>query len=78
MLSQDRSQSVSLKPFLNHYGETSVEQIEKNRGAIELLESWLSEEVPATEVPARQSYLSELKRAIDSHRLPDSQLYSAE
>jgi hypothetical protein len=78
MLSQYQSQSVSLKPFLNHYGETLVEQIDKNQGAIELLESWLSEEVPATEVPARQSYLSELKRSINSHRLPGSQLYSAE
>jgi flagellar biosynthesis chaperone FliJ len=78
MLSQHQSQAVSLKPFLNHYGETSLEQIEKNRGAINLLENWLAEEVSTTEVMERQAYLAELKQTIDSHRLPNSQLYSAE
>jgi hypothetical protein len=78
MLSQHQSQAVSLKSFLNHYGETPQEQIEKNRGAIELLEGWLSEEIPSTELVERQSYLAELKQTIDSQRLPGAQLYSAE
>jgi hypothetical protein len=78
MLSQYQSKAVSLKPFLSHYGETSVEQIEKNQGAISLLEGWLAEEVPSTELVARQSYLAELKQTIDSQRLAGSQLYSAE
>ena len=78
MLSQYQSKAVSLKPFLSHYGETSVEQIEKNQGAILLLEGWLAEEVPATELVARQSYLAELKQTIDRQRLAGSQLYSAE
>jgi hypothetical protein len=78
MLSQQQSKAVSLKPFLNHYGETSVEQIEKNRDAISLLEGWLSEEVPSTELLERQSYLAELKQNIDSQRLPGSLLYTAE
>jgi hypothetical protein len=30
-----------------------------------LLEGWLAEEVPATELVARQSYLAELKPTID-------------
>jgi hypothetical protein len=78
MLSQYQSKTVSLKPFLNHYGETSVEQIEKNQGAISLLEGWLAEEVPVTELAARQSYLAKLKETIDRQRLAGSQLYSAE
>jgi hypothetical protein len=78
MLSQHQSKAVSLKPFLSHYGETSAEQIEKNQGAISLLEDWLSEEVPSTELLERQSYLAELKQTIDRQRLPGSQLYSAE
>jgi hypothetical protein len=78
MLSQDRRKAVSLKPFLNHYGETSVEQIEKNQDAISLLKSWLAEEVPATELVARKSYLVELKQTIDNQRLAGYQLYSAE
>jgi hypothetical protein len=73
MLSQHQGKAVSLKPFLNHYGETSVEQIEKNRDAISLLEGWLSEEVSSTELLERQSYLAELKQTIDSQRLLGSQ-----
>jgi hypothetical protein len=78
MLSQSQSQATSLKPFLNHAGSTTIEQIEKNQAAIEVLRTWLSEEVPATELAARQSYLAELKQTIDSQRLPGSKLYSAE
>jgi hypothetical protein len=78
MVSQYQSKAVSLKPFLSHYGETSVEQIEKNQGAISLLECWLAEEVPATELVARQSYLAELKQTIDRQRLAGSRLCSAE
>ncbi len=78
MLSQDRRKAVSLKPFLDRYGETSVEQIEKNQDAISLLESWLAEEVPETELVDRQSYLVELKQTIDNQRLAGYQLYSAE
>jgi hypothetical protein len=77
MLSQNQSQATSLKLFLNHAGKTTIEQIEKNQKAIELLKDWLSEEVPATELAARKSYLAELKQTIDSQRLPGSKLYSA-
>ncbi|WP_309732225.1 hypothetical protein [Chamaesiphon sp. OTE_75_metabat_556] len=77
MLSQSQSQANSLKPFLNHAGATTIEQIEKNQEAIKLLRTWLSEEVPATELAARQSYLAELKQTIDRQRLPGSKLYSA-
>jgi hypothetical protein len=78
MLSQNRSQATSLKPFLNHAGETTIEQIEKNQKAIELLKTWLAEEVPAIELAERRSYLAELKQTIDSQRLPGYKLYSAE
>jgi hypothetical protein len=78
MISQNQSQATSLKPFLNHAGKTTIEQIEKNQKAIKLLKDWLSEEVPATELAARKSYLAELKQTIDSQRLPGSKLYSAE
>jgi hypothetical protein len=76
MLSQNQSQATSLKPFLNHAGKTTIEQIEKNHKAIELLKDWLSEEVPETELAARKSYLAELKQTIDSQRLPGFKLYS--
>lgn len=76
MLSQHQSQTVSLKPFLNHYGETPEAQIERNRGAIELLEGWLSEEVSPNELAERKSYLTELKRTIDSQRPSGAKLYS--
>jgi hypothetical protein len=70
MLSQHQSQTVSLKPFLNHYGETPTEQIEKNREAIELLAGWLSEEVPLDELAERKSYLADLKQTIDVYQQP--------
>lgn len=76
MLSQHQSKAVSLKPFLNHYGETPVEQIEKNQGAIELLKGWLSEEVPTNELAERKSYLADLKQTIDSQRPSGAKLYS--
>ena len=76
MLSQHQSKAVSLKPFLNHYGETPEEQIEKNQGAIELLEGWRSEEVPPNELAERKSYLADLKQTIDSQRSPGAKLYS--
>ncbi len=76
MLSQQQSQTVSLKPFLNHYGETPTEQIEKNRDAIKLLEDWLSEEVPQNELAERKSYLADLKQTVDSQRPPGAKLYS--
>jgi hypothetical protein len=76
MLSQHQSQSVSLKPFLSHYAETSGEQIEKNRDAIELLAAWLSEEVPSTELAERKAYLAQLKQTIDAQRPPGAKLYS--
>ncbi|WP_309742949.1 hypothetical protein, partial [Chamaesiphon sp. OTE_20_metabat_361] len=76
MLSQHQSQAVSLKPFLHHYGETPEEQIEKNRDAIELLGSWLSEEILVTELAERKSYLADLKQTIDSQRPSGAKLYS--
>jgi hypothetical protein len=76
MLSQHQSKAVSLKPFLNHHGETPVEQIEKNQGAIELLKGWLSEEVPTDELAERKSYLDDLKQTIDGQRPSGAKLYS--
>ncbi len=76
MLSQHQSKAVSLKPFLNHYGETTTEQIEKNRDEIEVLEGWLSEEVPPNELVERKSYLADFKQTIDSQRPSGAKLYS--
>jgi hypothetical protein len=77
MLSQSQSRN-SLKPFLNHAGETTAEQIEKNQAAIELLKKWMDEEIPAPEQLERQSYLAALKVEIDNHRCAGSKLYSNE
>ena len=71
MLSKSQSQTISLKPFLNHYGETTDEQIERNQAAIELIKDWLSEDISASELAERKSYLAALKQTIDSQRLPD-------
>ena len=76
MLSKSQSQTISLKPFLNHYGETTDEQIERNQAAIELLKDWLSEEVSDRELEERKSYLAMFKQTIDSQRLADGRLHN--
>ena len=76
MLSKLQSEAASLKPFLTHYGETTVEQITNNQAAIELLKDWLSEDMSASELEERKSYLAALKHTIDSQRPSDASLYS--
>ena len=76
MLSKSQSQTISLKPFLSHHGETTDEQIERNQAAIELLKDWLSEEVSDRELEERKSYLAMLKQTIDSQRLADGRLHN--
>ncbi len=70
--------SNSLTPFLKHKGKTEAEQLQKNQAAMQLLKTWLEEEVTEEESKQRESYFESFKKIVDSARIPGHKLYSKE
>jgi hypothetical protein len=68
----------SLTSFLKHKGKTEAEQLQKNQAAMQLLKTWLEEEITEEESKQRESYFESFKEIVDSARMPGHKLYSQE
>ncbi len=69
-------------PYMKHYAETTLEQIEKNKPLMEKLKKWIeeskTEEITEEEAKAREEYWEEFKKNIDSFRPKGHKLYTPE
>ncbi|MGK7944765.1 MAG: hypothetical protein AB4058_09875 [Microcystaceae cyanobacterium] len=69
-------------PYMNNYGDTPEEQLEKNQPLMEKLRKWIeeteAEEITVEEENERRTYWEEFKQNIDSFRPEGHKLYSEE
>lgn len=78
MTEQTQQPQGFFAPYMKHYGQTTEEQLEKNKPLME----WLRQKIEAAknlteeEVQTNQEYLENLKKNIDSFRPAGHKLYT--